>query len=163
MAESTAPSSTDDDMIDLPPMLLGTFSPKIDAKGRVALPARFRGLLSRGLVLTRGQEHCVYVLPTAEFRRVAEQIRHTSMNDGEARKYLRVFLSGASPEVPDKQGRILIPTLLRGYAKLGDDIVIIGVGTRAEIWNREVWEAYLAEQEQSYANIADEVLPTMEF
>ena len=77
--------------------------------------------------------------------------------------YLRVFLSGAVDQDPDKQGRVLVPQMLRDYANLGDDIVVIGVGTRAEIWNREAWERYLNEKEQGYADIADDVLPVVGF
>lgn len=80
-----------------------------------------------------------------------------------ARDYLRVFLSGAVDQEPDKQGRVLVPQMLRDYANLGSDIVVIGVGTRAEIWNRQAWEDYLADKEQGYSDIADDVLPAMEF
>ncbi|MBM6698930.1 division/cell wall cluster transcriptional repressor MraZ [Bifidobacterium pullorum subsp. saeculare] len=143
----------------LPPMLLGTYTPKIDAKGRMALPAKLRAQLGDGVVLARGQERCVYLLPIGEFRRIAMQIQRTSMGNKAARDYLRVFLSGATDETPDKQGRVLVPQMLRDYADLRDDIVVIGVGTRAEIWNRAAWEAYLADQEQGYADISDDVLP----
>ena len=138
----------------LPPLLLGTYTPKIDAKGRMA---------GNGLVMARGQEHCVYLLPGMEFRRIAMQIQRTSMVNKAAREYLRVFLSGASDQTPDRQGRVLVPQILRDYADLGDDIVVIGVGTRAEIWNRRAWEEYLANTEQNYADIADDVLPEVEF
>ena len=85
------------------------------------------------------------------------------MGDKDTRDYLRVFLSGASDQVPDKQGRVLVPQILRDYADLGEDIVVIGVGTRAEIWNREAWQTYLAEKEQRYSDIENDVLPAVEF
>lgn len=143
----------------LPPLMLGTYTPKIDAKGRMALPAKMRAQLGTGIVMARGQERCVYLLPAMEFRRIAMQIQRTSMGDKAARDYLRVFLSGAVDQDPNKQGRVLVPQMLRDYANLGSDIVVIGVGTRAEIWNREAWETYLADKEQGYADIADDVLP----
>ncbi|MBT1172262.1 division/cell wall cluster transcriptional repressor MraZ [Bifidobacterium sp. MA2] len=149
--------------LGLPPLMLGTYTPKIDAKGRMALPAKMRGQLGQGLVMARGQERCVYLLPVAEFRRIAMQIQRVSVGNKAAREYLRVFLSGAVDQSPDRQGRVLVPQMLRDYAHLGDDIVVIGVGTRAEIWDRATWEAYLAEKEQDYANIADDVLPEVEF
>lgn len=149
--------------LSLPPLLLGTYSPKIDAKGRMALPAKMRGQLGGGLVMARGQERCVYLLPQTEFRRIAMQIQRTSMGNKAARDYLRVFLSGAESQEPDKQGRVLVPPMLREYADLGDDIVVIGVGTRAEVWNRQAWDSYLSQQEEGYADIADDVLPAMEF
>ncbi len=147
----------------LPPLLLGTYAPKIDAKGRMALPAKMRSQLGDGLVMARGQERCVYLLPATEFRRIAMQIQRTSMGNKAAREYLRVFLSGAVDQDPDKQGRVLVPQMLRDYANLGDDIVVIGVGTRAEIWDRKTWESYLADKEQGYSDIADDVLPEVEF
>lgn len=149
--------------LGMPPLLLGTYSPRIDAKGRMALPAKMRGQLGQGLVMARGQERCVYLLPVAEFRRIAMQIQRVSVGNKAAREYLRVFLSGAVDQTPDRQGRVLVPQMLRDYAHLGDDVVVIGVGTRAEIWDRATWEAYLAEKEQDYANIADDVLPEVEF
>ena len=133
-------------MADLPPLLLGTYTPKIDAKGRMALPAKFRSQLGSGMVMARGQERCVYLLPQSEFRRIAVQIQRTSMGNKAARDYLRVFLSGAVDQ-----------------ENLGSDIVVIGVGPRAEIWNRQAWEDYLADKEQGYSDIADDVLPAMEF
>ena len=150
-------------MTSLPPLLLGTYAPKIDAKGRMALPAKMRPQLGEGLVMARGQERCVYLLPATEFRRIAMQIQRTSMGNKAAREYLRVFLSGAVDQDPDKQGRVLVPQMLRDYANLGDDIVVIGVGTRAEIWDRKTWESYLADKEQGYSDIADDVLPEVEF
>lgn len=144
-------------------MLLGTYTPKIDTKGRMALPAKFRTQLGPGLIMARGQERCVYLFPQAEFRRVAMQIQHTSLGNKAAREYLRVLLSGAVDQTPDKQGRVLVPQMLRDYAKLGSDIVVIGVGTRAEIWDKQAWEQYLADNEQGYSDIADDVLPTVEW
>lgn len=154
-----APMPTDSGEV----MLLGTYTPKIDAKGRMALPAKFRTQLGPGLIMARGQERCVYLFPQAEFRRVAMQIQHTSLGNKAAREYLRVLLSGAVDQTPDKQGRVLVPQMLRDYAKLGGDIVVIGVGTRAEIWDKKAWEQYLADNEQGYSDIADDVLPSVEW
>lgn len=145
------------------PMLLGTYEPRMDAKGRMALPAKFRQALGEGLVMARGQERCIYLLPHAEFRRIATQIQRASVGNRAAREYLRIFLSGAVDQEPDKQGRVLVPQMLRDYARLGDDIVVIGVGTRAEIWDKAAWEAYLAANEEGYADIADDVLQELEF
>lgn len=143
------------------PVLLGTYTPKIDGKGRVALPAKFRAQLGTGFVMAKGQERCVYVLPMQEFQRITAQIQRTSMSNKSARDYLRVFLSGAVDQEPDKQGRIVVPPMLREYANLGDEIVVIGVGTRAEIWNKTAWNEYLADREQGYSDIADDVLPVV--
>lgn len=145
------------------PLLLGTYTPKIDKKGRMALPAKMRAQLGDGMVMARGQEKCVYLLPQTEFRRIASRIQRASMGNKATRSYLRVFLSGAVEGEPDKQGRVLVPQNLRSYASLGDDIVVIGVGTRAEIWDRESWDEYLAAQEEGYSDIADDVLPAVEW
>lgn len=140
-------------------MFLGTHSPRLDDKGRLILPAKFREQMEAGVVVTRGQERCLYVFPAAEFERLAEQLRQAPVTSKQARDYLRVFLSGASDEVPDKQGRITIPTALRGYAGLDRDCAVIGAGQRVEIWDAGAWEAYLAEQEPAFAEQAEEVVP----
>ena len=162
-ADQPGSAGIDGLMAGLPPLLLGTDTPKIDAKGRVALPAKFRSQLGQGLVMARGQERCVYLLPFDEFRRIASQIQRTSVGNKAAREYLRVFLSGAVDQEPDKQGRVVVPQMLRDYANLGSDIVVIGVGTRAELWNKDAWESYLAQKEEGYSDIADDVLPEVEF
>ncbi len=140
-------------------MLLGTHTPKLDDKGRIFLPARFRDELADGLVVTRGQERCIYVFSSKEFKSVHEKISQAPVTSEEARRYLRVFLSGASDESPDKQGRVLLPQLLREYAGLSKELVIIGVGSRAEIWDAQNWNEYLAKNEESFANQAQEVIP----
>ena len=162
-ADQQGSAGIDGLMAGLLPLLLGTYTPKIDAKGRVALPAKFRSQLGQGLVMARGQERCVYLLPFDEFRRIASQIQRTSVGNKAAREYLRVFLSGAVDQEPDKQGRVVVPQMLRDYANLGSDIVVIGVGTRAELWNKDAWESYLAQKEEGYSDIADDVLPEVEF
>ena len=140
-------------------MFLGTHAPKLDEKGRIILPAKFRDELASGLVLTRGQEHCVYVFSQREFESLHEKIRQAPVTSKQARDYLRVFLSGASAEVPDKQNRVTIPSALRAYAGLDRDLVVIGAGSRAEIWDAQAWETYLAEQESTFADIEEEVIP----
>lgn len=140
-------------------MLLGTHAPKLDEKGRVILPAKFRDELQSGLVITRGQDRCLYVFSSAEFNAVHEKIKQAPITSADARNYLRVFLSGASDEQPDKQGRVTIPAVLREYAGLDKELVVIGVGSRAEIWDAATWNSYLAAQETSFANVAQEVIP----
>jgi len=90
-------------------VFLGTYEPRLDEKGRLILPAKYRDELAAGLVLTRGQERCLYVFPMAEFERIAQQLRSAPVNSKQSRDYLRLFLSGATDEVPDKQGRVTIP------------------------------------------------------
>lgn len=140
-------------------MLLGTHAPKLDEKGRVILPAKFREELSAGVVLTRGQDRCLYVFSTKEFESVNETIRQAPITSKQARDYLRIFLSGASDEIPDKQGRVTIPAALRSYAGLGKELVVIGVGARAEIWDLAAWNEYLTKQENNFSEISEEVVP----
>ena len=140
-------------------MLLGTYTPKLDDKGRVILPAKFREELAGGVVVTRGQERCLYVFSTSEFARVHEQMRQAPLSNKRMRDFSRVFLAGASAETPDGQNRITLPGPLRSFAGLEKDLVVTGVGDRAEIWNAEAWDAYMNDQEQSYAELEEEVIP----
>ncbi len=140
-------------------MFLGTYAPKLDEKGRIVLPAKFWDELASGLVLTRGQERCIYVFPNREFEQVHEKIRQAPVTSKTARDFLRVFLSGAHAEVPDKQRRVTIPAALRQYAGLDRELTVIGAGSRAEIWDTAAWEAYYAEQEAEFSDVSEEVIP----
>jgi MraZ protein len=135
---------------------MGTYTPRLDDKGRLILPAKFRAHLALGLVITRGQEHCLYLLPPDEFRRMHEEIRQAPVTSKQTRSFQRVFLSGASDELPDRQGRISIPAPLRAYAGLDRDVAVIGMGARVELWDLAAWEAYLADQEEGYASGSEE-------
>ena len=140
-------------------LFLGTHAPRLDEKGRMVLPAKFREAFAEGLVMTKGQERCLYVFPVAEFARVTEAMRAAPVTSKGARDYMRVFFAGASDEVPDKQGRVTVPAALRDYAGLSRDCVVIGAGTRMEVWDAATWSAYLAEQEESFSSLSEEVLP----
>ena len=140
-------------------MFLGTHTPRLDDKGRLILPAKFRDQLATGLVVTRGQERCLYVFAIRYFEKFHEQLRQAPVTSKEARDYLRVLLSGASDELPDKQGRITLPPALRAYAGLERDCAVIGAGSRVEIWDAGAWEGYLADQESAFSDTAEEVVP----
>ena len=140
-------------------MFLGTHFPRLDEKGRLFLPAKFRDELAGGVVITKGQERCLYVFPMAEFRRVTEAMSKAPVTQKTVRDYSRVFFASASDEVPDKQGRITVPPSLREYAGLTRDCVVIGANTRVEVWDSAAWEAYLADREQAFADLEEEVLP----
>lgn len=140
-------------------MFLGTYEPRLDEKGRLILPAKFRDELAEGLVITKGQEHCLYVWPLAEFGRITEQLRNAPVTSKATRDYLRVFFAGASDEKVDKQGRVTVPPPLRAYAGLRRDCVVIGANNRVEIWDAAAWQHYLAEQEDAFASLSEEVLP----
>jgi MraZ protein len=140
-------------------VFLGTHSPRLDEKGRLFLPAKFRDELAEGVVITKGQERCLYVFPMAEFRRVTEAMSQAPVTQKTVRDYSRVFFASASDEVPDKQGRITVPPSLREYAGLTRDCVVIGANTRVEVWDAAAWESYLADREQAFADLEEEVLP----
>jgi len=140
-------------------MFLGTHYPRLDDKGRLVLPAKFRDSLSSGLVLTKGQDRCIWVWPAAEFAAYAERLNEASRSDAKVRAYQRVLFSGASDEIPDRQGRITVPAALREYAGLDRDIVVAGKNTTAEIWAPAAWEAYLASQEVAFSDLDEGVLP----
>ncbi|KAB1660100.1 division/cell wall cluster transcriptional repressor MraZ [Pseudoclavibacter chungangensis] len=140
-------------------MFLGTYSPKLDEKGRLILPAKFRDELAEGVVMTRGQDRCVYVFSNAEFEDLHDRIRQAPVTSKQARDYLRLLLSGAHAETPDKQGRVTIPQQLREYAGLDRELAVIGAGTRAEIWNAEAWTSYVDENEAAFSETAEEVIP----
>jgi MraZ protein len=140
-------------------VFLGTYSPRLDEKGRLFLPAKFRDELAGGLVITKGQERCLYVFALAEFTQLTDRLREAPLTAKGARDYGRVFFASAHDEVPDRQGRVTVPQPLREYAGLARDCVVIGANTRVEIWAAEAWRDYLARSEEDFASLSEEVLP----
>jgi MraZ protein len=140
-------------------LFLGTHTPRLDEKGRLFLPARFRDDLAGGVVLTKGQDHCLFVYTADEFARRAEAVERASQGTREARDAVRTFFSSAFDQVPDKQGRITVPPGLRTYAGLERDCVVVGAGKRLEVWDATVWEAGEAGREDAFADLSEEVLP----
>ena len=123
-------------------MFLGTHTPRLDEKGRLILPATYRDELAGGVVVTKGQERCLYVVPAPEFQRIADQLRDQPVTHKAARAYSRVFF----------------PAHLREYAGLDRDLVVIGASTRVEIWDKQSWDSYLASSEDDFADIEEGVL-----
>lgn len=140
-------------------MFLGTYTPRLDDKGRLALPARFRPELEGGLVICKGQDRCLNVFTTAEFSRQTEPLRTAPHTERRVRDYARVLFASASHETPDGQGRITIPPPLRQYAGLAKDCVVIGTNTRIEVWDASAWQEYLESAEPAFADVAEEVVP----
>jgi MraZ protein len=133
-------------------VFLGTHTPRLDEKGRLILPAKFRDELADGLVITRFQERCLAVWPMATFVEVAQSVRGATSSQ-QVRDYQRMLASGASDEVPDKQGRITIPPHLRSYAGLDKECVVVGAINRVEVWDAATWEQYAQEKESAYAEL----------
>lgn len=140
-------------------VFLGTHTPKLDDKGRLFLPARFREELAEGVVITKGQERCLYVFKAPDFAVQADLLKQAPITAQKARDYARVFFSSAFDDVPDKQGRITVPAALRTYAGLTKDCTVIGMHTRLEIWDSAAWLTYEADKEQAFAEQAEEILP----
>ena len=140
-------------------MFFGTYTPKLDEKGRLFLPAKFRDQLTEGLVVTRGQERCLTVWSMEDFQGLTNRLREAPVTNKGTRDYVRMLFAAASQEVPDKQGRISIPASLREYASLTKDVVVIGSMNRIEIWDPAAWTTYSEEQEQKFSELSDEVFP----
>jgi MraZ protein len=140
-------------------VFLGTFSPRLDDKGRLILPAKWREELSGGLVITKGQERCLYVFAMPEFQRLTERMREAPLSARASRDYSRVFFASAHDEVPDRQGRVTVPAPLRAYAGLERECTVIGANSRLEIWDSAAWESYLAGSEEQFASLSETVIP----
>ena len=139
-------------------MFLGEYQHSIDQKGRVILPAKFREELADGMVIAMGLDKCLFVYTPAEWAKLEDSIREMPLiSNQNARAFTRRLLSGATKGAPDKQGRVSLPQNLRDFAGISKDVVVIGVGSRAEIWDKEVWAKYSAETESSYSEIAEQL------
>jgi MraZ protein len=136
-------------------VFLGEYQHSVDSKGRLVLPSRFRDRLERGLVVTKGQERCLYVFPIDKWGQEVEQVNNLPRTDRRSRNYARSFFGSASDQQLDRQGRIQIPQPLREYASLAKDVVVIGVADRVEIWNVESWESVSDEADEQFAGIEE--------
>ena len=136
-------------------MFMGEYNHTIDAKGRLIIPSKFRELLGEEFVLTKGLDGCLSIYPMDEWEAFEMKLRALPLTNKNARDFVRFFLSGAIECEIDKQGRFLITSNLREYAKLEKDTVIIGVGTRIEIWDKEKWKSYNSDENISADEIAE--------
>ncbi len=136
-------------------MFLGEYQHSVDSKGRLVLPSRFRDRLERGLVVTKGQERCLYVFPIDKWDQEVEQVNNLPRTDRRSRNYARSFFGSASDQQLDRQGRIQIPQPLREYASLAKDVVVIGVADRVEIWYVESWDSVSGEAAEQFAGIEE--------
>ncbi|HEV2107256.1 MAG TPA: division/cell wall cluster transcriptional repressor MraZ [Thermomicrobiales bacterium] len=135
-------------------MFLGRHAHAIDAKGRLAIPARFRDGLTDGLVLTRGIDRCLSLYPMAAWIPLAERVTALSFSDPDARNFRRMVFAEAVDLTLDGQGRVLVPPGLRGYADIDREAIIVGVHDAIEIWSPTRWETVNAVMEQDGAAIA---------
>jgi len=139
-------------------MFFGEFEYKIDEKGRVPIPPRFRRELREEVVLTPGVEKCINAYPLSEWRKVATTLTSGSITPSKMRKLNRAIFATAFILIIDGQGRIALPIPLREYAGIEDEVVIAGVNNYLELWNKEQWEAEkVTSQEQ-----AGQIIETLE-
>lgn len=139
-------------------MFMGEYSHTIDAKGRLIVPAKFREILGDNFIVTKGLDGCLFVYPNDEWTRFEEKLKSLPLTNKNARQFTRFFLAGAAACEVDKQGRILLPQVLREFASLEKDVVLVGVASRIEIWSRERWD----ESMNTYDGDMDEVAENME-
>ena len=123
-------------------MLIGEFEHSLDAKGRLIMPAKLRETIGDKFVVTKGLDGCLFAFSLTEWANFEEKLKSLPLSNRSSREFTRFFLSGATECEIDKQGRFLIPTNLRESANLQKEVVIIGVGTRIEIWDKEKWNSY---------------------
>lgn len=136
-------------------LFIGEYLHTMDSKGRVAVPAKFRGVLKGGVVVTKGLDRCLFVYPTAEWQRLANRLAALPFAQGNTRAFARLVLAGAMESAVDRQGRIGIPDYLRAYGGLKKKVVLIGLGSRLELWDAEAWDEYRRGTERNGAAIAE--------
>lgn len=121
-------------------MLMGEFEHTLDNKGRISMPAKLKKDMGDTFILTKGLDGCLFAFSKEEWLNFETKLKSLPLSDKNARNFVRFFLAGATECEIDKQGRFLIPSNLRDAAKLEKEAIIIGVGTRLEIWDKSIWK-----------------------
>jgi MraZ protein len=138
-------------------MFIGEYQHSLDEKGRIAIPAKFRGELADGAVVTRGVDRCLVVYTAAEWKKLAERLANLPIASSNTRAFARLMLAGAMDASPDAQGRINVPDYLRSYAGLGKKAVLAGLYNRLEIWDAAKWEEFKSRTEVASSDIAEKL------
>jgi MraZ protein len=136
-------------------VFMGEYSHTIDNKGRLIFPAKFRDDLGETFIATKGLDNCLFVYTRSEWAILEEKLKKLPLAKPEARAFVRFFFSGAAELECDKQGRVLLPTNLREHARLDKDVVVIGVSTRIEVWDKVAWDEYNQKVSPTVAEIAE--------
>ena len=143
-------------------MFYGEYEHTIDRKGRVIVPAKFRQALKdqkiTALFLTRGLDGCLFLFPEPEWRVAESRFKQVPFTKGEGRKFNRLFFSGATEVVIDGLGRLLVPKTLKEFAHIKQDVVVVGVSSRMEVWAKERWQAFYDSSRQSFEEVAERVM-----
>ena len=138
-------------------MFLGEYTHTIDDKGRLTIPSKYRPLLQAGLVVTRGPDRCIAVYPMDAWKELVEKIKSLPKTPKPMRQYTRLIFSAASDLLMDRQGRILIPSVLSRYAEIDSEVIITGMNDRFEIWNPTRWEENRTVLEKDEGAITDDL------
>lgn len=138
-------------------MFIGEYQHSIDAKGRMAVPAKFRGKLKSGAVVTRGLDNCLFLYPKDEWEKLAEKLSQLPISQANTRAFARLMLAGAMDVKIDSLGRILIPEYLRQYAGMTKKAVVAGLFNRLEIWDEKQWDVYKKGTEKNSGEIAEKL------
>ncbi len=136
-------------------MFMGEYHHTIDEKGRIIIPAKFREMLGDTFIVTRGIENCLFVYPNDEWQKIVTKLESLPFTKRDARQFVRFFLSGATIAEFDKQGRVNLTSPLIDYAKLQKDCVVIGTGSRLEIWSQEDWDSFFDSAKDNMSDIAE--------
>lgn len=138
-------------------MFIGEFNHTVDIKGRISMPSKFREKIGEVFYITKGLDDCLFVFPKDEWEIFENKLKTLPLTNKSARTFVRLFFSGATECSLDKQGRMLLPQSLRDHGSIVKDAVLIGVGTRIEIWSKDVWEDYNNPDNISYDEIAEQM------
>lgn len=138
-------------------MFIGEYSHNIDQKGRLAIPKKFRSALSKGAVVTRGLDNCLFLYTKKEWEKLAEKLASLPFAQANTRAFARLMLAGAMDATVDKQGRIMLPEYLRAFAGLKKGTVVAGLYNRLELWDQEEWEKYKKKTEKESTSIAEQM------
>ena len=143
-------------------MFYGEFEHALDRKGRIIIPSKFRDALKEHYIerffITRGLDKCLFMFVEDEWRSQEQKFKAMSFTKSEFRRFNRIYFSGASDLIPDKQGRILVPPYLKEYAGIKRDVFIIGVSNRIEIWGRESWKEYYQTSKDTFEDVAEKLI-----
>ncbi|HZK43358.1 MAG TPA: division/cell wall cluster transcriptional repressor MraZ [Syntrophomonadaceae bacterium] len=139
-------------------MFLGEYQHSLDAKMRITIPSKFREELGEKFVATKGLDNCIFFYPLSEWQEIEQKLSKLPLTRADARSFVRFFFSGASELEIDKQGRIVVPVNLREYADIEKDVVVIGVGSRIEVWSTGKWANYNEVATSSYEEIAENLV-----
>ncbi|MFH1655119.1 MAG: division/cell wall cluster transcriptional repressor MraZ [Candidatus Omnitrophota bacterium] len=143
-------------------MFYGEYQHTLDRKGRLILPSKVREAAKTNFVekfyLTRGLDKCLFMFAEEEWRTQEQKFKSMSFTKQETRKFNRIYFSGATDVVPDKQGRILVPSYLKDFAQIKREVVIIGVANRVEIWSKDLWKEFYSSSKESFEDIAEKLI-----